>query len=38
LRLALTGMGAGPELFDVVSMLGKEEVESRIKKAIAELG
>jgi len=38
LRLALTGMGAGPELFDVVAMLGKVEVESRIKKAIAELG
>jgi len=38
LRLALTGMGAGPELFDVVAMLGKTEVQKRIEKAIAELG
>ncbi len=34
LRLALVGEMKGPDVFEIVSVLGKEEVISRIKKAI----
>ncbi len=33
-RLAATGTSAGPPLFDALELLGKEEVTSRIQKAI----
>jgi len=34
LRLAVSGVGAGPGVFDIVDILGKEESIKRIKKAI----
>ena len=34
LRLALVGEMKGPDVFEIASLLGKEEVVSRIKKAI----
>lgn len=34
LRLALTGVGGGPGLFDIFLILGKDESIARIKKAI----
>ncbi len=34
LRLAVSGMGEGPGLFDVVSILGKEETVRRINAAV----
>ncbi len=34
LRLAVSGMGAGPGVFDIVDILGKEESIKRIKRAI----
>ena len=37
-RLALTGAGTGPQIFEVSEILGKEETISRIKKAIEILG
>ena len=37
LRLALTGMGAGPGLYDIVFILGKEKTLSRIQRAIERL-
>jgi len=37
LRLALTGIGGGPDLMILMEILGAEEVSSRIGKAIAEL-
>ncbi|HVP35778.1 MAG TPA: glutamate--tRNA ligase [Terriglobales bacterium] len=33
-RLATTGVAGGPPLFDILELLGKEEVEKRIKKAV----
>jgi glutamyl-tRNA synthetase len=33
-RLATTGTSAGPPLFDLLELLGREEVRSRIKKAV----
>jgi len=33
-RLATTGTSAGPPLFDLLELLGKEEVVKRIKKAV----
>lgn len=33
LRLALTGRTMGPDLFDIITLLGKEKVISRLKKA-----
>jgi glutamyl-tRNA synthetase len=33
-RLATTGVTAGPPLFDLLELLGKEEVVKRIKKAV----
>ena len=37
LRIALTGTSFGPSLFDIVVLLGKNEVLKRIPKAIAHL-
>jgi glutamyl-tRNA synthetase len=34
LRLALVGEMKGPDVFEIASVLGKEEVVSRINKAI----
>lgn len=33
-RLSLTGIGLGPSLFDIASLLGKEETIKRIEKAL----
>src|SRR5690554_2403496 len=38
LRLALVGEMKGPEVFDIISILGKEESVSRIEKAIEFIG
>ena len=37
LRLAITGKGAGPDLMEIIEVLGKSEAVSRINKAIAVL-
>ena len=37
LRLAVSGVGAGPGLFDILVILGKEETISRIQNAIARI-
>ncbi len=37
MRIALTGLSFGPSLFDIVVLLGKNEVLKRIKKATAYL-
>lgn len=37
-RLCLVGTSKGPGLFDISSVLGKEEVVSRMRKAISQLG
>jgi len=37
LRLAVTGVGGGPGLFDILSLLGKEEILRRIAKALETL-
>ncbi|HSP88112.1 MAG TPA: glutamate--tRNA ligase [Ignavibacteriaceae bacterium] len=37
LRLAVSGMGAGPGVFDIVEILGKEESIKRIEKALTEI-
>ena len=37
LRIALTGTSFGPSLFDIVTLLGRDEVLKRIPKAIAQL-
>ena len=34
LRLAITGMGMGPSLFDICEIIGQDEVVSRINKAL----
>jgi glutamyl-tRNA synthetase len=34
LRLAVSGMGSGPGLFDILFILGKEETVARINSAI----
>ena len=36
-RLALVGEGKGPHMFDISSVLGKEETLSRMRRAIAVL-
>jgi glutamyl-tRNA synthetase len=38
LRLALTGLGGGPDLMEIISILGPQEVHIRIKLAIEEIG
>ena len=37
LRLALTGLGIGPGLFEIVKIIGKEAVLRRIRKACRNL-
>ncbi len=37
LRVAITGVAAGPSLFAIMSILGKEEVNSRLKTAVEKL-
>jgi glutamyl-tRNA synthetase len=37
LRLSVSGMGAGPGVFDIVDILGKEESVKRMKKAITSI-
>ncbi len=34
LRLAITGMSFGPSLFEIVELLGKEEVVKRLRRAV----
>lgn len=36
-RLALTGMGFGPPLFEIAELIGKEETMKRINKALSEI-
>jgi glutamyl-tRNA synthetase len=38
LRLAVSGMGFGPDLFETLELLGKQEVNTRIQDAITKLG
>lgn len=38
LRLALVGEMKGPHVFDIISLIGKEETITRIKKAVQVLG
>lgn len=38
LRLVIVGDMKGPHIFDILAMVGKDEIISRIKKAIASLG
>ncbi|MBU1823242.1 MAG: glutamate--tRNA ligase [Bacteroidetes bacterium] len=38
LRVALTGVGAGPDLMITMEILGKEEVVRRLRKAVETLG
>jgi glutamyl-tRNA synthetase len=38
MRLAVSGMGAGPGLYDILFILGKDETIRRIKSAIENLG
>ncbi|MCK8827992.1 glutamate--tRNA ligase [Natroniella acetigena] len=35
LRFALTGQGSGPELYNIIAILGEEEVINRLDKALA---
>lgn len=37
-RLAVSGVGGGPGLFDILSIIGKEKTISRLQKAIGILG
>ncbi len=37
LRLCLVGSGKGPDLFEIIEILGKKETIERIEKAIAEI-
>ena len=36
-RISLTGLAMGPSLFDIASLIGKEETINRIEKAIKTL-
>ena len=36
-RVSLTGLGMGPSLFDIASLLGKEETIKRMETALEEL-
>lgn len=38
LRLALTGLGSSPGIFDVMNVLGRDVTLARIKRAIVHLG
>ena len=37
-RLAISGVGYGPELFDLMELLGKDEVDARLSYAASRLG
>jgi len=37
-RLAITGLGAGPDLFQTMALIGKEACQERLNKAIKHLG
>ncbi len=37
LRVALTGVGAGADLMQIIEILGKQEVESRLQKALSQI-
>jgi glutamyl-tRNA synthetase len=37
LRLLLTGVGMGPSVFEIASLLGKEETISRIQTGLEKL-
>jgi glutamyl-tRNA synthetase len=37
LRIAVTGIGSGPDLFETIAVLGKNEVDARLKTAISVL-
>lgn len=37
-RLAITGVGAGPDLFETMELIGKEECHNRLLQIIAKLG
>ncbi len=37
-RIAITGTGQGPDLFEIMQLLGREECESRLQTAISKLG
>ncbi len=37
-RLAVSGMGFGPELFDMMELLGRDETLERLQQAVDELG
>jgi glutamyl-tRNA synthetase len=37
-RLAITGVGAGPDLMDIMEIIGKNEVINRIETALLKLG
>ena len=37
LRLAVSGVGGGPGVYDILVIIGKEKTISRINKAIAEI-
>ncbi len=37
-RVCLSGVGGGPALFEVVELLGKEEVVNRLEKALSKIG
>ncbi|GAB4406923.1 MAG: glutamate--tRNA ligase [Bacteroidia bacterium] len=38
LRLVLTGMAAGPGVFDIAALIGREETLARIDRAVGQLG
>jgi glutamyl-tRNA synthetase len=38
LRLAVTGAGSGPDLFETMALLGRDEVISRIDRTLADTG
>ena len=37
-RVSLTGLGMGPSLFDIASILGKEETIARMQTALNTIG
>ncbi len=37
LRIAVSGVGEGPGVYDIVSIIGKEETLSRIETALIKL-
>ena len=38
LRLSIVGAGKGPDLFEIINLIGQEETSARIKKAIDKIG